>query len=321
MLYSKCMWSEKLQPHTTQTNPLGSRVPNLSHYFPKIHSNTIFSFQLFPSCFSTKIFYTFLNSSMRATCPTYLILDLITIIINGEAYKLWSSLCSLLQPLDTSSLLCPKILLSTLFSNTFIIGRSIQKFPDCVNNEIKTNTRSEATQRVMAAKLTRLTHKITIQLHLMAETCTIRSSSSRMPVRKLLDMPSHDLPLLWETKFRTHKKKKKRQNIHHYTFNIHTTSINTKHVNSCVNVTSNPNTLQCILISSCPLGPGRSRSDQSYNSPDAQRSYDCCRISWRTFVVFLRDGRDGALTEQDTNTSFFLHHPRSIPSRTPVLKT
>jgi len=48
----------------------------------------------------------------------------------------------------------------------------------------------EATQRVMAAKLTRLTHKIVIQLHLVAESCTERcticSSHSRWPVWKLL---------------------------------------------------------------------------------------------------------------------------------------
>jgi hypothetical protein len=51
--------------------------------------------------------------------------------------------------------------------------------------------RWEATQRVMVAKLTRLTHKIAIQLHLVTECCTIRSSRSRRPVRKLLDTPSH----------------------------------------------------------------------------------------------------------------------------------
>jgi hypothetical protein len=39
----------------------------------------------------------------------------------------------------------------------------------------------------MVAKLTRLTHKIAIQLHLVAESCTIFSSRSRWPVRKLLD--------------------------------------------------------------------------------------------------------------------------------------
>jgi hypothetical protein len=41
------------------------------------------------------------------------------------------------------------------------------------------------------AKLTRLTHKIAIQLHLVAESCTTCSSRSRRPVRKLLDTPSY----------------------------------------------------------------------------------------------------------------------------------
>jgi len=45
-------------------------------------------------------------------------------------------------------------------------------------------------QRVIAAKLTRLTHRIAIQLHLVAEGCNICSSRSRRPVRKLLDKPS-----------------------------------------------------------------------------------------------------------------------------------
>jgi hypothetical protein len=52
-------------------------------------------------------------------------------------------------------------------------------------------THWEATQRVMAAKLTRPTHKIAIQLHLVAESCTICSSRSRRTVRKLLDTPSY----------------------------------------------------------------------------------------------------------------------------------
>jgi hypothetical protein len=59
-----------------------------------------------------------------------------------------------------------------------VVRGCIQKFPDWVDNEI---------QRVMAAKLTRLTNKIAIQLHLVAESCTIFSSRSRQPVRKLLD--------------------------------------------------------------------------------------------------------------------------------------
>jgi hypothetical protein len=60
------------------------------------------------------------------------------------------------------------------------------------HNEITTiNTCLEATQRVMAAKLTRLTQKIVIQLHLMAESCTVCSSHSRQPAQKLLDTPSY----------------------------------------------------------------------------------------------------------------------------------
>jgi hypothetical protein len=54
-----------------------------------------------------------------------------------------------------------------------------------------TNTRWEAKQWVMAAKLTILTHKIATQLHLVLESCTICSSDSRRLVRKLLDTPSY----------------------------------------------------------------------------------------------------------------------------------
>jgi len=43
----------------------------------------------------------------------------------------------------------------------------------------------------MAAKLNRLTHKIAIQLHLVAESSTICSSHSRRPVWKRLDTPSY----------------------------------------------------------------------------------------------------------------------------------
>jgi hypothetical protein len=44
----------------------------------------------------------------------------------------------------------------------------------------------------MAAKLTRQNHKIAIQLHLVAESCTICNSRSRRPVRKLLDTLSYN---------------------------------------------------------------------------------------------------------------------------------
>jgi len=42
----------------------------------------------------------------------------------------------------------------------------------------------------MAAKLARLTHKIAIQLHLVAESCTICISRSRRPDRKILGTSS-----------------------------------------------------------------------------------------------------------------------------------
>jgi hypothetical protein len=83
----------------------------------------------------------------------------------------------------------------------------IQKLPDWVYNEICAYLwyyplRSK-TQRVMVAKLTRLTHKIAIQLHLVAESFTICSSRSRRPVRKLLDTPLYMcikkwFKLVWE---------------------------------------------------------------------------------------------------------------------------
>jgi hypothetical protein len=43
----------------------------------------------------------------------------------------------------------------------------------------------------MEVKLTRLTHQIVIQLHLVLESCTICSFCSKRLVRKLLDTPSY----------------------------------------------------------------------------------------------------------------------------------
>jgi hypothetical protein len=72
---------------------------------------------LYPSGFLTKILYT---SPVHATCPTHhILLDLVTLIILGEVYKLKSSLlCTLLQPPATSFLFGPNILFSSLFSHT-----------------------------------------------------------------------------------------------------------------------------------------------------------------------------------------------------------
>jgi hypothetical protein len=67
------------------------------------------------------------------------------------------------------------------------------------------NTHWGATRRDMAAKFTRLIHKIEIQLHLVAESCTICSSRSRRPFRKLLDKPSYTRPIcMCPEQIRTH---------------------------------------------------------------------------------------------------------------------
>jgi len=59
----------------------------------------------------------------------------------------------------------------------------------------------------MVAKLTKLSHKIEIPLHVVAENHIICSSYSRQPVQKLLDTPSYKVPsvskLLSENKEKT----------------------------------------------------------------------------------------------------------------------
>jgi hypothetical protein len=93
-------------------------------------------------------------------------------------------------------------------SHCGIIRRCIQKFPDWVDNEITImNTRCEATKRVMATKLIRLTHKIAAQLHLVAESCIVCSSRSRRPDRKLLDTPSYVYALQQQRHWKTQNRK------------------------------------------------------------------------------------------------------------------
>jgi len=105
-----------------QTHP----VRTFATYFLNTLSNIIhpstprFSEWIFPSEFPTKLLHAFLTFPLRATFPVNLILlDLITLVTFGEAYRLRSSsLCSLFQHPATFSHLGPNILLSTFFSNS-----------------------------------------------------------------------------------------------------------------------------------------------------------------------------------------------------------
>jgi hypothetical protein len=73
---------------------------------------------------------------------------------------------------------------------TLLLRRCIQKFPDWVDNEIYAYNNKHALRSITKGYGSK-THKTAIQLHLVAESCTICSSRFRRPVRKLLDIHSY----------------------------------------------------------------------------------------------------------------------------------
>jgi len=90
--------------HKSSLAYLQERATGPVHTFPFYFPNTVSSnlrlgllSGLSLSGFPFKMLYKFVIYHARATCPIYLILlDLTTLIIRGEAYRLWSSLYSVL---------------------------------------------------------------------------------------------------------------------------------------------------------------------------------------------------------------------------------
>jgi hypothetical protein len=123
-LEPECSSPRSQEPSTCPYHEPSESTSHPTTNFSKIHSNPILpstprSSEWTPSfVISHQNLVHFFSSPMRATCPAHLILlDLISLMIFEDEYKILSSLlCNLLHSL-TSSLVGPNIHLRTMFSN------------------------------------------------------------------------------------------------------------------------------------------------------------------------------------------------------------
>jgi len=140
-VYKSLSWSQSCARwiHSTPSHPVSLRsililsthlcLGLMSGLFPfRVSKQTIVCICHLPhECYIPHLYVTHLGlNTLIIITMMMMMMIIIIIIIICEVYKLWSSsLCSLLQPPTTSSLLGQNILLSTLFANTFNLCSSL----------------------------------------------------------------------------------------------------------------------------------------------------------------------------------------------------